>query len=265
MRKDARPGKRLGRRRKGKRGDAGADSRCGRWLRRGRQGPLSARLRPSAAQAFIFHIGDRGSQRFRAHRAGRSDGAIVRCAGRAGRTFLDTLPRRLPRPQRPHRAAGSPRRTGGVLRFRRKRSRISGLRCRGISLVLRDIRAKGSRVLARLHRRLSSNRELPHADFEAAQLFVPIRHIWLLGEWASRIHEWGSQAVPADWIATQLDIMLAWKGETGAGVALSRNRRVDRGALAPCPSFRSRCAGGMVGTRPDAFASGAFAHPTRYC
>jgi Ser/Thr protein kinase RdoA (MazF antagonist) len=58
-----------------------------------------------------------------------------------------------------------------------------------------------------------SIRELSHADFEAAHLFVPIRHIWLLGEWASRIHEWGSHAVPADWIATQLDFMLAWEKE----------------------------------------------------
>jgi Ser/Thr protein kinase RdoA (MazF antagonist) len=58
-----------------------------------------------------------------------------------------------------------------------------------------------------------SNRELPRADFEAAHLFVPIRHIWLLGEWASRLHEWGSQAVPADWIAAQLDFMLAWERE----------------------------------------------------
>jgi Ser/Thr protein kinase RdoA (MazF antagonist) len=58
-----------------------------------------------------------------------------------------------------------------------------------------------------------SIRQLPRADFEAAHLFVPIRHIWLLGEWASRIPEWGSQAVPADWIATQLDFMLAWEKE----------------------------------------------------
>jgi Ser/Thr protein kinase RdoA (MazF antagonist) len=58
-----------------------------------------------------------------------------------------------------------------------------------------------------------SNRQLPHADFEAAHLFVPIRHIWLLGEWASHIPTWGSQAVPADWIATQLDFMLAWEKE----------------------------------------------------
>ena len=58
-----------------------------------------------------------------------------------------------------------------------------------------------------------SNRELPHADFGAVHLFVPIRHIWLLGEYASRIHEWGSQAVPADWIAAQLDFMLSWEKE----------------------------------------------------
>ena len=58
-----------------------------------------------------------------------------------------------------------------------------------------------------------SIRQLPLADFAAAHLFVPIRHIWLLGEWASRIPEWGSQAVPADWIAAQLDFMLAWERE----------------------------------------------------
>jgi Ser/Thr protein kinase RdoA (MazF antagonist) len=58
-----------------------------------------------------------------------------------------------------------------------------------------------------------SIRELSHADLEAAHLFVPVRHIWLLGEWASRISEWGSQAVPADWIAAQLDFMLAWEKE----------------------------------------------------
>jgi Ser/Thr protein kinase RdoA (MazF antagonist) len=56
-------------------------------------------------------------------------------------------------------------------------------------------------------------REVPHADFEAASLFVPIRHLWLTGEYASRIQEWGSQAVPADWIAAQLDFMLAWENE----------------------------------------------------
>jgi Ser/Thr protein kinase RdoA (MazF antagonist) len=55
--------------------------------------------------------------------------------------------------------------------------------------------------------------ELSRADLEAVHLFVPIRHIWLVGEYASRIHEWGRQAVPADWIAAQLDFMLSWEKE----------------------------------------------------
>ena len=58
-----------------------------------------------------------------------------------------------------------------------------------------------------------SIREVPHADFEAVSLFVPIRHLWFAGEYASRIDEWGSQAVPADWIAGQLDFMLSWEKE----------------------------------------------------
>lgn len=56
-------------------------------------------------------------------------------------------------------------------------------------------------------------RELPHADFEAVHLFVPIRHLWFVGEYASRIQEWGKLAVPADWTAAQLDFMLSWERE----------------------------------------------------
>jgi Ser/Thr protein kinase RdoA (MazF antagonist) len=58
-----------------------------------------------------------------------------------------------------------------------------------------------------------SIRELSRADFEAVHLFAPLRHIWLAGEYASRIYEWGRQAVPADWFATQLDFMLSWENE----------------------------------------------------
>jgi Ser/Thr protein kinase RdoA (MazF antagonist) len=58
-----------------------------------------------------------------------------------------------------------------------------------------------------------SIRALSHADFEAAHLFVPFRHMWLFGEYASRIEEWGQQAVPGDWVAEQLDFMLAWEKE----------------------------------------------------
>jgi Ser/Thr protein kinase RdoA (MazF antagonist) len=58
-----------------------------------------------------------------------------------------------------------------------------------------------------------SIRDVPQADFDAVQLFVAIRHLWFVGEYASRVHEWGSQAVPADWIAAQLDLVLSWEKE----------------------------------------------------
>jgi Ser/Thr protein kinase RdoA (MazF antagonist) len=56
-----------------------------------------------------------------------------------------------------------------------------------------------------------SMRSLGAADFEAAHLFVPIRHIWLMGEYASRLAEWGSEAVPADFVARELAFLLAWE------------------------------------------------------
>jgi Ser/Thr protein kinase RdoA (MazF antagonist) len=50
-------------------------------------------------------------------------------------------------------------------------------------------------------------------DFEATHLFVPIRHMWLLGEYASRIDGWGSNNVPATWLTKELDFMLSWERE----------------------------------------------------
>jgi Ser/Thr protein kinase RdoA (MazF antagonist) len=47
-------------------------------------------------------------------------------------------------------------------------------------------------------------------DFEATNLFVPIRHILFLGEYASHRHEWGSELVPAQWISGQLEFLRAW-------------------------------------------------------
>ena len=38
-------------------------------------------------------------------------------------------------------------------------------------------------------------------DFEAAHRFVIVRHFWLMGEYASRAQEWGSNAV--GWVATE--------------------------------------------------------------
>jgi Ser/Thr protein kinase RdoA (MazF antagonist) len=58
-----------------------------------------------------------------------------------------------------------------------------------------------------------SVRRIAPADLEATHFFVPIRHVWLLGEYASRIPEWGSEAVPATMLQKQLDFLLTWERE----------------------------------------------------
>ena len=58
-----------------------------------------------------------------------------------------------------------------------------------------------------------SIRSITAADFDALHLFVPIRHIWLMGEYAGRIAEWGSEAVPVEWLAKQVDLLKAWEDE----------------------------------------------------
>jgi Ser/Thr protein kinase RdoA (MazF antagonist) len=49
------------------------------------------------------------------------------------------------------------------------------------------------------------------ADLDAISLFVPVRHIWLLGERAHRIHEWGSQSLPQPWLRKQVELLTAWE------------------------------------------------------
>jgi Ser/Thr protein kinase RdoA (MazF antagonist) len=58
-----------------------------------------------------------------------------------------------------------------------------------------------------------SIRSITPTDFDAVHLFVPIRHIWLMGEYAGRIAEWGSDAVPTQWLAEQVYILQAWEDE----------------------------------------------------
>jgi Ser/Thr protein kinase RdoA (MazF antagonist) len=51
------------------------------------------------------------------------------------------------------------------------------------------------------------------ADFAAIDLFVPIRHIWLLGEYASRVDHSGSESLPTEWLVKELEFMRAWERE----------------------------------------------------
>ncbi|CCD90538.1 putative Phosphotransferase enzyme family [Bradyrhizobium sp. ORS 375] len=59
-----------------------------------------------------------------------------------------------------------------------------------------------------------SVRAISTADFEAAHAFVIVRHIWLMGEQASRSPEWGSENVR--WVTQQRDFLEGWEAEHGA-------------------------------------------------
>jgi Ser/Thr protein kinase RdoA (MazF antagonist) len=48
-------------------------------------------------------------------------------------------------------------------------------------------------------------------DLEAAHVFVVVRHIWLMGEYASRAREWGRE--PVSWIARETEFLKAWEAQ----------------------------------------------------
>ncbi|MDE1996834.1 MAG: phosphotransferase [Rhizobiaceae bacterium] len=52
-------------------------------------------------------------------------------------------------------------------------------------------------------------------DFEATMWFVVVRHFWLMGEYASRTQEWGSETV--SWIAHQTEFLNNWEREQLTG------------------------------------------------
>lgn len=56
-----------------------------------------------------------------------------------------------------------------------------------------------------------STHPLPSADLDATLLFVPIRHLWLLGEYASRAEEWGLDRLSSQWFARQVDFLRGWE------------------------------------------------------
>jgi len=56
-----------------------------------------------------------------------------------------------------------------------------------------------------------SVRPIAQADFDAVALFVPIRHIWLMGEYAGRVAEWGTESMA--WLGQQEKFLQAWEAE----------------------------------------------------
>ncbi|PYB77083.1 phosphotransferase enzyme family protein [Rhizobium wuzhouense] len=72
----------------------------------------------------------------------------------------------------------------------------------------------GRELIAMWHEFLDgyqSVRTIPEADLQAVTRFVIVRHIWLMGEYASRTQEWGSNAV--GWIAGEADTLARWERE----------------------------------------------------
>ncbi len=58
-----------------------------------------------------------------------------------------------------------------------------------------------------------SARPITRADFAAVTLFVAIRHIWLMGEYAGQIMQWGSENLSAAWLDRQADFLRSWEAE----------------------------------------------------
>lgn len=62
-----------------------------------------------------------------------------------------------------------------------------------------------------------SVRDIAPVDFEAAHLFVPIRHIWLIGEYAGRSGEWGADNTPPEWLDREVTFLETWERERLTG------------------------------------------------
>jgi len=63
-----------------------------------------------------------------------------------------------------------------------------------------------------LHGYRAGGGEVGEQDLAALPLFLQLRHLWNLGEAAGRLHHWGTNSVPLDWLGKQVDVMAAWKG-----------------------------------------------------
>jgi Ser/Thr protein kinase RdoA (MazF antagonist) len=73
---------------------------------------------------------------------------------------------------------------------------------------------EGTRVWASFIGGYRSARPIPDVDFAAIALFVSLRHVWYLGEHASRLPLWGTQALPPGGFQGQLARLCEWSALT---------------------------------------------------
>lgn len=61
-------------------------------------------------------------------------------------------------------------------------------------------------------------REIPEADFQAIAPFAIVRQFWLMGEFADRVDQWGTQSMPRAWLVRQAGAMGSWEGLATPGL-----------------------------------------------
>ena len=72
----------------------------------------------------------------------------------------------------------------------------------------------GEKVLRRWRDFLGAYREarpVPDADLQAIAPFMAVRQFWLLGEYAGRVPQWGSQAMPTSYLRRQAAMLGQWE------------------------------------------------------
>ncbi|SIN99243.1 phosphotransferase enzyme family protein [Paraburkholderia phenazinium] len=58
---------------------------------------------------------------------------------------------------------------------------------------------------------------VPSVDFEAVMTFVAIRHFWLMGEYASRVHRMGLGVFRGPWFRKDFELVKQWQSLTTPG------------------------------------------------
>jgi Ser/Thr protein kinase RdoA (MazF antagonist) len=56
-----------------------------------------------------------------------------------------------------------------------------------------------------------AEREILPADYAAIAPYVRFRHLWFMGEYASRVPEWGMTSVSRDWLRQQVKLLKTWE------------------------------------------------------
>jgi Ser/Thr protein kinase RdoA (MazF antagonist) len=62
-----------------------------------------------------------------------------------------------------------------------------------------------------LHGYRAGGGEVSERDLAALPLFMQLRHLWNIGEAAGRLHHWGTNSAPAEWLHKQVDVFEAWQ------------------------------------------------------